>query len=214
MSKVRFRYSKTGRAGYISHLDLMATMQRAFLRAGVKLKYSEGFNPHPYISAALPLPVGCESICELIDVGIIDGSLPDIKSIKMPEGIIISEVYTPDRKAADITWIEIICHLHYDRETDEGIADKLYSALTKEVNIISKRTKRGFKELDIAPYIKNVELLYDTNDKNVQLKAKIFAQNPTINISDIENAIGDSLKPDFFELKRIDIYDANMVIFN
>ena len=50
MDKLRLRFEKTGRAVYISHLDLMATMQRAFSRAGLELKYSEGFNPHPLIS--------------------------------------------------------------------------------------------------------------------------------------------------------------------
>ena len=53
--KLRLRFSKTGRAVYISHLDLMQTMQRAFSRAGFALKYTEGYNPHPLISIALPL---------------------------------------------------------------------------------------------------------------------------------------------------------------
>ena len=67
MDKLRLRFEKTGRAVYISHLDLMATMQRAFARAGLELKYSEGFNPHPLISILLPLSVGTASRCELMD---------------------------------------------------------------------------------------------------------------------------------------------------
>ena len=67
MDKYRMRFSKTGRAVYISHLDLMRTITRAFLRAECRLKYSEGFNPHPNISIALPLSVGCESVCEIMD---------------------------------------------------------------------------------------------------------------------------------------------------
>ena len=63
----RLLFEKTGDAVYISHLDLMRTMTRAFLRAGCRLKYSEGFNPHPNISIALPLSVGCEILCELMD---------------------------------------------------------------------------------------------------------------------------------------------------
>ena len=55
MDKYRLLFSKTGRAVYISHLDLMRTLTRAFLRAECRLKYSEGFNPHPQISIALPL---------------------------------------------------------------------------------------------------------------------------------------------------------------
>ena len=67
MDKMRLRFEKTGRAIYISHLDMMRTMQRVFARAGLELKYSEGFNPHPQISIALPLSVGTGSLCEIMD---------------------------------------------------------------------------------------------------------------------------------------------------
>ena len=49
----RLLFSKTGRAKYISHLDLMRTFQRAFARAGIQIKHTEGFNPHPFVSIAL-----------------------------------------------------------------------------------------------------------------------------------------------------------------
>jgi len=65
--KLRIRYEKTGSAVYISHLDLMSCMRRSLLRAGIALRYSSGFNPHPYISVALPLQVGTASLCELLD---------------------------------------------------------------------------------------------------------------------------------------------------
>ena len=67
MDKLRLRFKKTGRAVYISHLDLMDTIQRAFSRAEYGLKYSEGFNPRPQISIALPLSVGTGSVCEVMD---------------------------------------------------------------------------------------------------------------------------------------------------
>ena len=51
----RILFSKTGRARFISHLDLMRTLQRAFFRAGIQIKHTEGFNPHPFVSIALPL---------------------------------------------------------------------------------------------------------------------------------------------------------------
>ena len=51
----RLLFTKTGRARYISHLDLMRTFQRAFARARIPIKHTEGFNPHPFVSIALPL---------------------------------------------------------------------------------------------------------------------------------------------------------------
>ena len=53
MDKLRMKFSKTGRAVYISHLDLMRTITRAFMRSEIPLKYSEGFNPHPNSAAAV-----------------------------------------------------------------------------------------------------------------------------------------------------------------
>ncbi|MDR3206846.1 MAG: TIGR03936 family radical SAM-associated protein, partial [Oscillospiraceae bacterium] len=70
MLKARISFAKTGRARYISHLDLMRTLQRSFARAGLPLGYTEGFNPHPYLSVARPLPVGVAGLGELADFGL------------------------------------------------------------------------------------------------------------------------------------------------
>ena len=63
----RALFEKTGNAVWISHLDLMRVFQRAFKRAGLHLTHTQGFNPRPSVSIALPLSVGIESRCELLD---------------------------------------------------------------------------------------------------------------------------------------------------
>ena len=118
MDRYRMRFSKTGRAVYISHLDLMRTITRAFLRAECRLKYSEGFNPHPNISIALPLSVGCESVCEIMDFKMLeDMPCDEIKSrlsTQMPEGIEVLEVYEPERKVKEIKWLCVSGIFEYD----------------------------------------------------------------------------------------------------
>ena len=210
MQKIRLKYAKTGKATYISHLDLMATMQRAFLRAGIELKYSEGFNPHPYMSVALPLSVGNESVCELMDVAIMDNELPDIKKIKLPEGIEVLDAYMPMRKFNEIAWVEIIGSMHYETEINAAQIDNLKQCYDRQSIVVSKRTKRGNKDLDIAPYIKNIS--FDFNDAII-MSAKISAQNPTLNTDDIMNVLDENNKPEFMRIKRIDIYDSNMIKF-
>ena len=118
MDKLRLRFSKTGRAVYISHLDLMRTMQRSFLRAGYQLKYSEGFNPHAQIAIALPLSVGTESLCELMDFRL-EGEpdiavLPAALTAKMPEGLEALEVYEPAHKVSEIKWLKGSSVFEYD----------------------------------------------------------------------------------------------------
>ena len=118
MDKLRLRFSKTGRAVYISHLDLMRTMQRAFQRAGLSLKYSEGFNPHPQLSILLPLGVGCASVCELMDFRLREETgletLPERLNAALPEGIRVLEAYPAARKARELKWLTIDGLLEYD----------------------------------------------------------------------------------------------------
>ena len=92
MAKLRLQFRKEGRAVYISHLDLLRTFQRVFLREGLVLRHSQGFHPHPLLSFALPLPVGQASDCELLDFET-DGQLelaglPENLNRYMPEGIV------------------------------------------------------------------------------------------------------------------------------
>lgn len=58
MSKLRLVFVKEHQASYISHLDVMRTFQRVFPRAGLSIKHSNGFHPHPILSIVLPLPWG------------------------------------------------------------------------------------------------------------------------------------------------------------
>ena len=217
MSKIRFRYIKTGKAKYLSHLDLMATMQRAFLRAGLNLKYSEGFNPHPYMSVALPLSVGCESTCELIDVGAADDNLPNLQKFLLPDGVEFLEAYKPIRKFSEIAWIKICIKMYYDNRKADDMIEGIQQCFSEKSIVISKRTKRGVKELDIAPHIRDVDIsMSETENANAAefiLTAKISAQNPVINSADLESVVADVYKPDFSVSRRLEIYDKDMIVF-
>jgi radical SAM-linked protein len=68
MQRMRITFSRGGTVKYLSHLDLMRLWERALRRATIPLAYSQGFNPHPRISMAAPLPLGVTSEAELMDV--------------------------------------------------------------------------------------------------------------------------------------------------
>jgi len=214
--RLRLRFSKTGKAKYISHLDLMSTMRRALLRAGVELKYSEGFNPHPYMSAALPLPVGYESVCELMDIETTGkfsrGILPEAVTASLPEGLEVHEAYIPERKFNGIAWLEISGELYYDKGKPPDAADLLAERFKAESIIISKKTKRGVSDIDIAQLIRNVSFA----DHDMTLRAIVSAQNPTINPENLWSALDgkySALIPDFALFTRIEVYDRNMNVF-
>lgn len=218
MDKLRLRFSKTGRAVYISHLDLMRTMTRAFLRAECRLKYSEGFNPHPNISIALPLSVGCESLCEIMDFRLIEGKDPNdiLKSlsVQLPEGIEALEVYGYERKVKDIKWIKISGVFEYDERDAAEMAEKLNAFYSRGNIVISKKTKRGVGETDIRPAVKEIEFAQEGAD--VRLNAVISAQEPTLNpelLADALRQLCPEIAPDFAKFKRLEIYDENMEVF-
>ena len=212
--KLRLRYSKTGRAKFISHLDLMSTMRRALLRAGVELKYSQGFNPHPVMSIALPLSVGFESVCELMDfespVEQDAAALPGILNRHLPEGLEILEAYVPQQKFGTISWIEFGAKLVYDAGTMPNIAEQLTRIYRAESLVISKKTKRGESDIDIVPLIRDVEF---REDCGITMSAKLFAQNPSISPANLISALPCDLVPDFMTVRRLQVFDKEMNVF-
>lgn len=106
MQNIRIWFEKRGRAKYISHLDLMRAMSRAVRRAALPLWYTEGFHPHPYLSFALPLPLGQEGLREAMDIRL-EQELPLEETAQrlsgvLPEGIRVLQAALPWCKPAEI----------------------------------------------------------------------------------------------------------------
>ena len=218
MSKLRLRFAKGGKAVYISHLDLMRTMQRAFLRAGYPLKYSEGFNPHAQISILLPLSVGCSSRCELMDFQLTAdcdmSEMPERLTAAMPEGIEALEVYEAERKVKELKWLAVSGRFEYDERGKDEMADALNKFFSADSIVIEKKTKRGMGEADIAPAIK--EISFEAGEDCVSMKAVISAQEPTLNPEHLVSALRQKaadIAPDFAEFERLEIFDEKMEIF-
>ncbi|MBR5448630.1 MAG: TIGR03936 family radical SAM-associated protein, partial [Clostridia bacterium] len=74
---LRVKFKKVGSLQYISHLDLVRTMNKIIVRAGLPLWYTEGFNPKPKMIFAAPLSIGTESLCEFMDLRLIDDIPPE-----------------------------------------------------------------------------------------------------------------------------------------
>ena len=91
MEKYRIRFSKTGRAKYVSHLDLLKVFTRCARRTGIELEYSQGFNPHAELVFSAPLPLGMTSDAEYVDLSLSRETDPDelLEMLKksLPEGI-------------------------------------------------------------------------------------------------------------------------------
>jgi len=218
MDNLRLKFSKTGRAVYISHLDLMRTMQRAFLRSGLQLKYSEGFNPHAQISFALPLSVGASSYCELMDFKLNDfmsfSEIPFRLNKALPEGITVIDVYEGENKFKNIKWLDIDGVFEYDSRDVTEILPELMSFYSQDSIVIKKKTKSGIGDSDIAPAIRSIT--FDSSGNYIKLKAIVSAQEPTLNPELLTSALeqlAPQLAPDFSAYTRTQIYDSEMNVF-
>ena len=219
MPEQRLLFEKTGRAIYISHLDLMRTFQRIFARAGVTVKHSEGFNPRPKISRALPLSLGQESVCEILDFCLVSGSaleeLPDKLNAVSPEGIRIIKAYNAVRKPKEIYWVKILGQMEYDSGAPEDIEKKLNDFFAQKSIVIKKKSKSGISDFDIVPCINSVRF-EKTSHKTVTVNAVITAQNPALNPENLMAALrqlSPELAPDFTKFRRIEVFDKDGEIF-
>lgn len=216
--KLRLRFSKTGRAVYLSHLDLMRTMQRAFLRAGYRLKYSEGFNPHAQISILLPLSVGCASVCELMDFQLVDdvdlAALPERLTAAMPEGITVQEAYPAETKSKFLKWLRVTGRYEYDTRDNAEMAQALRAFYAQEQIVITRKTKRGMGEMDIKPAIREIVITPEADA--VRIEAVISAQEPTLNPEHLVTALRQldaPIAPDFAAFRREAVYHEDGGVF-
>lgn len=85
---ISFKYTKTDGAEYLSHLDLLRHIDRTLRRAGIKVKTSEGFHPHPKIFMNNPLGLGVKSVAEYCAADCeCDGEFGELFNANSPEGV-------------------------------------------------------------------------------------------------------------------------------
>ena len=126
----RLLFEKKGNAVWISHLDLMRLFQRAFKRAGLPLKHSQGYSPRPYVSVILPLSVGVESVCELLDFdlegeSVSNDQITERLNYALTEGVRVLDVYEEGAKIKQLALLDCAVTLEYDRGVPEGAVEAI-----------------------------------------------------------------------------------------
>jgi radical SAM-linked protein len=216
----RLLFQKTGNAIFISHLDLMRLFQRAFKRAGLPLTHSQGFNPRPSVSIALPLSVGVESLCELLDFDLNGETVPcdEIKerlNQALVSGVEVLEVYENGRKIRDLSLLSCKVTLEYDGGVPEGAEEAIRELFAKDNVVVEKKSKNGIQEQDIIPMIKALDVV-KVSKEELELQATVCCQNPTLNPMQLVAAIEKYLPeliPGFSKCCRLEVYDQENNIF-
>lgn len=179
MPMMRVFYAKTGRAKYISHLDLVRTLTRALRRSGLPCWYTQGFNPHLYMTFALPLPLGCEGQRESLDLRLTRPVSPDdivaITNRVFPPGLRVLAAAPPVNHAKEIAWADYGVTLMYESPSPAHVGARLDAFLAQESIEVSKRSKRGERQIDIKPHVQLLE--QRTGDDGLQLRLRCAAGN-------------------------------------
>lgn len=217
----RLLFEKTGNAIWISHLDLMRLFQRAFKRAGLPLTHTQGYNPRPSVSIALPLSVGIESCCELLDFDL-DGettlSCEEIKNrlnTALVDGVRVLDVYENGRKIRDLALLRCQVQLEYDNGIPKGCPDAISELFRRESLVVFKKSKNGPTEQDIIPMIKELSVVA-ADGNTVIVDAIVCCQSPSLSPAQLAAAVEKFLpdmKPDFAKSRRIELLDAQGKIF-
>lgn len=216
----RILFTKTGEAVWMSHLDLMRLFQRAFKRAGFPLKHTQGYNPRPSVSIALPLSVGVESVCELLDFDL-EGDLPCCEDITaalnrvLIPGVQVLQTYTNERKIKDISFLDCEICLEYDSGVPEEAEEWIGALFCRENLEVEKKGKNGPVQQNIIPMIRQVGI-EKMDDHNLKLGARICCQNPSLNPMQLVAAIErymPEFKPDHAHCCRMEIYDTKETVF-
>ena len=150
LKNVRIIFSKTGRAKYVSHLDLMRTMTRALRRAAIPLWYTEGFNRHPYLTFAAPLSLGYEGLRESMDIRLEEemdyAVVVERLNAVLPEGMMAVEANEAQAKVKELTAAVYCIAL-------DCSADAVNGLLSASEILVEKHTKKKTKKtVDIRPY--------------------------------------------------------------
>lgn len=216
----RALFEKTGTAVYISHLDLMRLFQRAFKRAGLPLTHTHGYNPRPSVSIAMPLSLGVESRCELLDFEL-EGELPACGEIvsrlnaALTEGVKVLQVYPDGQKLKHLALLRSILTLEYDQGVPGNAKDAITKLFAQESVIMEKTNRNGTTQQDLIPMIRDLTIT-QVSSQALQLELLACCQNPTLNPMQLSAAISKylpDLKPDFVRCQRVEIYDTNETVF-
>lgn len=220
MRCVRIWFEKKGDVRYISHLDLMRTMTRAIRRSKIPLWYTEGFNPHPYMTFVLPLSLGMESENDAMDIRV-EGEIANREvmsalSSVMPDGITVTCVTEPrlDPKFISFASFDIV---FYTEEGAKELKERIEKMLTASELVVQKLGKKGhkkvYKDIDLLPHIKSYEI---KEREDILTLSLVLPAGSTTNINPsllADEIIKDAGENDYYIIKRKQLFDKDMKAF-
>ena len=165
----RLSFAKTGRARFLSHLEMAAALTRALRRSSLSLVYSSGFHPHPKISFSTATSVGMASLQEYLDVTALEYS-KDLSLLQgeingaLPEGVVITQIETLSYTARELAHslygftYELTLPDSTNEQTLKNIIQRIDLFLAASSFLISRKAKGKTVTRDIRPFVESMTL--------------------------------------------------------
>lgn len=170
LKTIRFKFRKTEKVKFISHIEMMNAFMRALRRAELNVVYTQGFNPGMRLVFALPLPVGVSSDSEYVDIWFNSEYecqyAADMLSKALPDGFELLEAFSVEKS----TLMEDVGSAIYGFKVNSScnLKKSLDKLLTLDGIEVDKSNNKG--PVDILPYIYKIDY-HDENSFSVLCKA-------------------------------------------
>lgn len=186
---IRLRFARREPAIWLAHLDMMRTFERSIRRANLPIRWSQGFNPRPQMTFALPIGVGMATEDDYLDIQLVEDLEPAAVMERLnpclPAGL---EILAAGRVAAsNISLMSLVQAADY-RLQSQGLAESVARIANTQPLIVEKFSKGRTIDVDIRPLIIKLTIV-DADQLILRVKAGSSA----------------NLRPDLF-IKALEIY--------
>ena len=221
---LRVKFSKTGRLAYISHLDLVRTMNKIVVRAKLPLWYTEGFNPKPKMVFSVPLSTGTESDVEFMDIRLTQRcdryAAIEALNANSTEELKFVEAYYPETKLTELKWMSYIINIKTNGDLPE-LAKACEAYLSSEDLEIVKKTKSGEeKRMQVSHLVKSVSAVADGD--RIRINGVFCADqstflNPENLVKALRESVGilqdENIVNEWYSIKRVGAFTEEMENF-
>lgn len=231
MNRICFRFTCGEPLKYISHLDLMRLLQRAFRRSALPVAYSQGFNPHLRFNLAVPLPVGVTAEEEYGEVFLTEDIQPEEFMMhlreQLPAGVELTGAFSVDEQVPPLPSLVSAALYRATLITNPDakeapapnyisqIGQSALKSLMKKDEILAPRSSKKNKKktyVNVRPYIIDVKLKnldgYHPLDLDLLLQAgSQGGVSPAFVLEQLDLELGDNhLQTVYWELHRVRLY--------
>ncbi|MBI2932181.1 MAG: DUF2344 domain-containing protein [Planctomycetes bacterium] len=155
----RVRFTKVGKMRFLSHHDLLRLFERALRRAGLPLRMTEGYNPHPILAFPTALGLGLESLDEVMEFELSSWVAPRTVQqqlgAQLPEGVAVTSAEAFSRQAR--SFVDFVEYEVLAPGQTEGIDERIRDFIARQEVEVERKSDKAVRRIEIRQYVMALE---------------------------------------------------------